>query len=254
MREQRLVFGEDAGLYDEARPSYPSDVVDDVVGLVGAAARGLDVGCGTGKATVLLASRGLTGVGVEADPSMAAVARRHLATTPGWRVDVADFEAWVPSADSTPFDLVCSAQAWHWLDPQVRLDKAHRLLRTGGWLTLWWNRPDGTDSPIRRDIDEVYHALAPGLTTRGLTSSGPPVVDDVPADLSFADPVQRSYAWSASYTAERWTALLRTQSDHRMLPPDRRELLLRAVGEVIVAHGGVYHHPYVCWLWAAQKH
>ncbi len=128
------MFGEDPDLYDLARPSYPAALLDDLLTMVGAA-RALDVGCGTGKATVLLAARGLNGVGIEADPAMAAVARRNLAGQPGWRIEVSDFEKW-PGADrEAPFDLVCSAQAWHWLDPAVRLHKAHDLLRSGGWLS-----------------------------------------------------------------------------------------------------------------------
>ncbi len=77
MREQRLVFGEDAELYDRARPSYPAKLIDDVVAVVGASATTLDVGCGTGKATTLLAARGLRGVGVEPHAEMAAIARRR---------------------------------------------------------------------------------------------------------------------------------------------------------------------------------
>jgi trans-aconitate methyltransferase len=57
VREQRLVFGEDPDLYDLARPSYPAALLDDLVTMVGPSARALDVGCGTGKATVLLAAR-----------------------------------------------------------------------------------------------------------------------------------------------------------------------------------------------------
>jgi hypothetical protein len=38
-RPQRLVFGEDAELYDRVRPSYPDELIDDVVRLVGTPCR-----------------------------------------------------------------------------------------------------------------------------------------------------------------------------------------------------------------------
>jgi hypothetical protein len=38
-----------------------------------------------------------------------------------------------------------------------------------------------------------------------------------------------------------------------MLPRDRLEALLEAVERAIVGHGGVYTHPYVCRLWAAER-
>src|SRR5688572_32380678 len=84
VRERRLVFGQDAAGYDAARPTYPAELVDRLVELVGAEARVIDVGTGTAKSTRLLAERGMTGVAVEPDPDMAGVAREHLASHPGW--------------------------------------------------------------------------------------------------------------------------------------------------------------------------
>ena len=58
-REQRLVFGEVADLYDRSRPGYPASLVDEVVSYAGLTAGDavLEVGCGTGKATVPFAAR-----------------------------------------------------------------------------------------------------------------------------------------------------------------------------------------------------
>jgi ubiquinone/menaquinone biosynthesis C-methylase UbiE len=106
MKEQRLVFGEDAALYDRVRPSYPDELIDDVVALVGVPSRAVDAGCGTGKATVMLAARGVEGVGVEPDPAVAAIARKKLQNYPRWRVDVSDFEGW-DRRPMTPAD-------WEW--------------------------------------------------------------------------------------------------------------------------------------------
>ena len=252
-REQRLVFGEDAELYNRARPSYPAALIDDVVNLVGQDSRALDAGCGTGKATVLLAARGLSGVGVEADPAMAAVARRNLAATPGWRVDVSGFEAWSPSPDDGPLDLIVSAQAWHWFDPNVRCRKAHELLRPGGWLALWWNGTAVTDEPGRQAIDAVYERLAPEIVHRGRVGHPVPVFEPMPEGASFGTPVERSYPWSKTYTAATWCDLMRTSSDHRMLPEERRERLLEALTDAIQSNGGTYEHPSVCGLWAAER-
>jgi SAM-dependent methyltransferase len=255
-REQRLVFGEDAERYDRARPTYPDELVDQLVAWVGAGARVVDVGCGTGKATRLLAARGMVGVGVEPHPAMAAVARRQLAEWPGWRVDDSGFEDWEPRPGDTPVDLVTCAQAWHWLDPAVRLHKAHALLRPGGWLALWWNANElDDDSPARLAINDIYARLEPGMSV--LPSCGnlprPRRDEPIPAGVGFGPHVDRVISWSQEYTTDEWIDLLQTHSNHRLLPPERLAALLDAVAEAIDAVGGIYLGRYRCVLWAAPR-
>ncbi len=54
---KRLAFGQVAELYDRARPSYPAEVMQGLVQNMALQAGGpiLEVGAGTGKATVQLA-------------------------------------------------------------------------------------------------------------------------------------------------------------------------------------------------------
>jgi hypothetical protein len=65
--------------------------------------------------------------------------------------------------------------------------------------------------------------------------------------------VLQAFEWSEQYTDDAWVALLRTQSDHRLLPPDQQGPLLDAIRNVIQDNGGLYRHPYATWLWMTQK-
>jgi ubiquinone/menaquinone biosynthesis C-methylase UbiE len=60
-RKQPLVFGEVAELYDQYRPGYQEVVFDRVVefGELRPGDPALEGGCGTGRATLPLAARGL---------------------------------------------------------------------------------------------------------------------------------------------------------------------------------------------------
>lgn len=251
--ESGLAFGEKAQGYDRARPSYPKELIDDLVGLAGPAARAVDVGCGTGKATVLLAGKGLVGVGVEPDVRMAAVARRNLLRYPNWRVDVATFEQWTPLSGEDLFDLVCSAQAWHWLDPEVRLERAAAALRPGGWVAAWWNHRDQDRSPLRLAMEAVYDRLAPQMNeppTALVVGEGSRVIA---AQARFGDAIQRDYHWSHPYTAAQWGEFIWAYSESWDLTPEQLDEVVAALCVVIDAHGGVYNHRFVCRTWLAQK-
>jgi SAM-dependent methyltransferase len=254
VRERRLVFGEDAEGYDRARPSYPAALVDDLVQLVGASARVVDVGTGTAKASRLLAERGMTGVGIEPDPAMAAVARHHLAPYPGWRVDVSDFEWWRPGDGDAPADLVTSAQAWHWVQPQVGLWRAHRLLRPGGRIAVWWNLAAPDTRPVRQEIDAEYAEHAAGeVFCPTITFDEASPFAAAPAGVVFAGTETRLYRWTWTYATSELLALLRTHSNHRLMTPDQLDRLLTGVGDVVDRHGGTFDYPYITRLWTAAR-
>ena len=56
----RTTFNTSAEWYDQIRPGYPEALVDDVISLSAIPEDGriLEIGCGTGKATEMFASRG----------------------------------------------------------------------------------------------------------------------------------------------------------------------------------------------------
>ena len=78
---RRATFNEAADGYDAARPIASPEVFDDLVERAGLApgARVLEIGCGTGQATLPLAERGFSMLAVELGANLAEVARRKLA-------------------------------------------------------------------------------------------------------------------------------------------------------------------------------
>jgi SAM-dependent methyltransferase len=136
VRPLRETFDEDAERYDRARPGYPAELFDDLAALTGLGAgdRVLEIGPGTGQATVSLAPRGYRIVAVELGAHLADVARRNVAAFPDVEVVNAPFESWpLPAA---PFRAVFAATAFHWIDPDVRLTKAAQALAPDGALAV----------------------------------------------------------------------------------------------------------------------
>ena len=146
-RIQRLVFGEVAELYDQRRPSYPEALVEDVCP---EPVDALEVGAGTGKATVLFAPRVASLVAIEPSAEMGEVLAQRLGALAGAafpRVVKSDFESFEPGEQR--FGLIYSAQAWHWVDAARRAGRAAELLAPGGVLAAFWNRPVWSPGPLR---------------------------------------------------------------------------------------------------------
>lgn len=189
----------------------------------------LEIGPGTGQATLPLAERGLDVVGVELGEGLAAVARRKLARFPNVQIATGRFESWDPGRDRG-FDAVVAFTAFHWIDPEVQYEKPRRLLREGGVLAIVTTKHVAGADPFWTEVQEDYDAVVPSDE-----NSPPPAAELVPdlgaeiaATRLFRPAEIRRYLWDTAYSADEYVALLDTYSGHRALPqPQRQELYER---------------------------
>jgi SAM-dependent methyltransferase len=222
-------FGRNAELYDRSRPSYPPELIEEL--LAPGPTDLLDVGCGTAKAARLLMGPGRHLVGVEPDPLMAAVARDH-----GVNVEVATFETW--DAAGRRFDLVTAAQSWHWVDPVAGAARVAEVLRPGGRFAAFWNSMHHSPE-VLAVLDPVYARHAPDLIGTSLALGAEATLDgrSDPAAAAFAaGPFtgvtagrRTTYHWRLEYTPSEWVDLLRTHSDHSQLAGGPLDALLAEV-------------------------
>jgi SAM-dependent methyltransferase len=234
-----LMFDEDAELYDRARPGYPSRLYDDLAELAGIrdGSRVLEVGCGTGQATVPLAARGCRITALDAGPRMAAVARRKLAACAAVEVVTAEFEHWPLPAE--PFDAVVSATAFHWIDPAVRMVRAADALRPGGALAVVRTQHvRGGTEEFFAEVQRCYERFDPD-TRPGLLPPEAAGIDgsDHAAEVArsgrFGPTVFRRHERDITYTTAEYLDVLRTYSGHRALPKAARRGLLGCVAALV---------------------
>jgi SAM-dependent methyltransferase len=255
-KEQRFTFDEVADLYDRCRPRYPGAVFDDLVSLSGISAgiRILEIGCGTGQATVPLAERGFRVLCLEPGLAMARRAEANLARYSDVAVLQSTFEEW--PIERGAFGLVVSAQAFHWVRAEDRFTKAAAALAENGVLAVVGNALVSKPSALREAIDSVYARCAPSLMGPPATlwySEQGPLAELFSASGCFGPVTWRRYPWSRTYTPSEYCDLLRTHSDHRLLPEDQREALLLALSEVIRSHGNGIELAYDAHLYLANR-
>jgi SAM-dependent methyltransferase len=125
----------------------------------------LDLGCGTGEFSRLLATRAERVLGLDLSPNMVRVARERSAHLPNVEFQVADIACWeFPGAS---FDCVATIATLHHLEMEKVLIQARSSLRPGGTL-LVLDLYDNTDaggmlaSAVALPIDRLGRLLRTG--------------------------------------------------------------------------------------------
>jgi SAM-dependent methyltransferase len=135
--DSRNLFGRAAAEYELGRPSWPPaalDIVERELRL-GAGARVLDLGAGTGKLTRLLLERFASVVAIEPDSRMRALLPAEAEVVRGTAERI-------PAPDDD-FAAVFCGESFHWFGWNRAIPELVRALAPGGGLVLLWNRPSG---------------------------------------------------------------------------------------------------------------
>lgn len=147
-------FSGHAGIYHEARPTYPPALFDWLAAQAASRALVWDAGCGNGQASAALASR--FALVYATDPSAPQIANAEARPNIDYRVEAAEH---CGLADASA-DLVSVAQALHWFDHARFYAEVQRVLKPRGVLAAWTY----ADCRVEPAIDAVKDRLYVELT------------------------------------------------------------------------------------------
>jgi SAM-dependent methyltransferase len=242
------LFGEVAEAYHRHRPDYPRELFVELLGVTGldSTVRVVEIGAGTGKATLELAAVAGEVVAVEPDAEMVRVAERALAASRLGRADVTFVVAPFEQAKlEGRFGLAVAAQAWHWMDAATKHQRAADLLEPGGWLVVLWHVDRVVDDRLAADLAAVHaevpngDALARRMLGRGTTEADGGPARDIDASQRFGAVLRLHRPQLRTLDAEGFVSLLETVSAYRALEPALRARLMARIRATIVDHGDV---------------
>jgi 2-polyprenyl-3-methyl-5-hydroxy-6-metoxy-1,4-benzoquinol methylase len=130
----------------------------------------LDIGCGTGSLSVILARLGHTVTGIDLSPSMISLARTK-AEAYGLEIEFHIMDASHPQFAERQFDVIlCRHLLWALPEPEQVLQRWIKLLKPGGWLILiegYWRTGAGLHA---EEITEMLPSSFINISVRDLSN------------------------------------------------------------------------------------
>lgn len=242
-------FNQYAAVYDHIRPGYPPEMYADIqrVCHITPHSRILEIGVGSGIAThEMNTSWSPQIVGIEPGPDLYQCAREKLHQCSNIQLINQGFEEF---ESATSFDLIVSATAFHWIDPDIKYQKAAALLHPNGYLVVFRNYFSRDDAAVFHELQGLYEQHFPeqSLNRQDLRAVQDEKIREKTKELQdcgyFSVIFQQRYRWYKRFDAAGYVALLHTFSTHTVLPEERMRPFYEAVQEVIVEHGNEIHLP-----------
>ncbi|WP_022890681.1 class I SAM-dependent methyltransferase [Agromyces italicus] len=217
-RRSARSFGAAASVYHRARPGYPPEAVE---WLVGDAKRVLDLGAGTGKLSEALVELDREVIAV--DPVEEMLEELEIAVPGVPRI--------LGTAEDIPIegasvDAVVAGQAWHWFIPERAVPEIARVLRPGGVLGLIWNSRDTSVDWLREAGGIMHERHDASATFETYVQVGRP----------FGPIEEHTVAWSTRMTRAGFLDLVRSRSYFITASESEQAATLAALETLLATH------------------
>lgn len=254
--------------YDEVRPSYPDMLIQDVISKTNliTSSKILEIGAGTGKATVQFAEKGYSINAIEIGEDMAEILKSKCTIYPKVTIQITSFEDWKP--DQEIYDMIYCAQAFHWLDVNVKYKKCHDLLKDNGYLALFWYSPcmDDFSITISNKVDEILNKHLANNQTQKETPQRPMhsgVADDDTRQKEIEDSGLFKIVEKLEYTYELKEDVEKFIQSKNSIPgfaasldcldEESINIIKNEINEILSQYGGYYSMKFNYTLFITQK-
>jgi SAM-dependent methyltransferase len=250
-----------AGDYDRYRPGYPEELFDTITKLLPLPRQPLvvDLGAGTGRASLAMAGIGWRVTAVEPGKPMLDMLRAQAANE-GLLISTLQASAEDTGLDAASVDLVTAAQSFHWFDKERALAEIARILKPAGGLALFWNARDTSRSAfladyealLKRSLKETdsgrYEWEGPDETRRAIEAH----------QTAFAAPELTQLQHEVLMTDEDFIGMAFTASYVRVgLTPEEQDRFRLDLAALLGRHGlndgRPFPVPYRLDLWTARR-
>lgn len=237
----RLKFNEVAAEYDKWRTTYVPQLFTDIMDFshINQTSRVLEIGIGTGQATLPILKTSCHLTAVELGDKLAAYSRKKFEDYKNFEIINMAFEDY--ECPDNSFDMIYSATAFHWIPEETGYPKVYKLLKSGGTFVLFRNYPykDKENEPLHVAMQKVYSKYMPniGEPTEYNEEKCIEIADTI-KKYGFIDVNFKLYYRTRTFDAESYVSLISTYSDHRAMKEEQWILFSNEIKETINSFGG----------------
>ncbi len=228
--------------YDRWRPAYVKELYDDIFDVkeITPSSNVLEVGIGTGQATLPILETGCSLTAIELGDQLAEFSKYKFKNYEKFNIENLAFQDFECPPNS--FDLIFSASAFHWIPEDIGYTKVFDMLKSGGVFARFANRPykDKKRNNIHIAFENIYAKYMPGsLGGDEYSEENAKNIANIAYKYGFIDISYRLYHRTRTFTADEYTSLLGTYSDHIAIEETTRMKFFDEIREAINDNGGI---------------
>ena len=256
-QKEREVFAKAVPDYAYGRPGYTKELHDKIqeYAALGTGSLLLEVGAGTGQATDLFLSNEYEMDLIEISDEHVNYLKEKYAQN-NITVHKSYFEEY---QTDKKYDLIYSATAFHWVEPEIGYQKTWDMLKDGGTLALFWNysslirHEEGIHSGINAIRERYMYENGTGWDEKKLLDKDKTFYTKWIREAGYDEPDCFVYKWTETYDTERFIAFHSSLAETIELPEDKRKVMLGEMRDYVQDHGGVIEVPQTTMLIIVKK-
>ncbi len=245
--------------YEAARPGYPDALFRDIAEFahLDSNAKILEIGAGPGQATEYFVQSDYAITALEISEKQVSFLNDKYSCHAHFNCVCAAFEDYV--CESNSYDLIFSATAFHWINPEVGYPKAHRLLKKNGAMAVFWHLASIVEpkTELLQQIRAIYRTHAPQLDDYLTEAEAAELhqlrISQIQTQSLFSSPATRVYRWQDEYSTQRYLQLMNSYSDFHSIDQSKRGAIMDGVAALIDGAGGTILIPQEVRLYMARK-
>ena len=255
-KKESEMFDQSAEYYDKFRPGYPNEIISMIIDVTGinSDSKLLEIGAGSGKATAQFAPYNFDIHCIEPGANLVENGRIKFSEYNKIKFEVARFE----ELDLLPnnYDLIFSAQSFHWIPQPIGYEKCYCYLKHNGYLALFWNMYITYDNDTDNELLEIsnkHGGFADFLSEDECEKRIYTVAEGISNSGFFNKPLIHRVLWNQKYTADEYIGFVQTGNRFIQKPEEEKLAAYNDIKRLADKHIGIIDRPYLCVLYLAQK-